>query len=137
MTPALARLPRNAALLLILTSLLVASVAFARVTRNTIDPIAVLTDGGRHLILTGPVGCTAGERLHTRLTLSQRSTGAIAEGRTLDTCTGAPQQWELSASIRGKARFEPGPAVAVGRTFQRGQPTDAHQWLVDVTLVEE
>jgi hypothetical protein len=137
MPPALARLPRNAAPLLI--CLFVTSVALARIARNTIDPIAVLTDDGRHVILTGPVECTTGERLHTRLTLSQRSTGAVAEGRTFDTCTGAPQQWEVDASVQGKARFEAGAAVAVavGRTVHRGRVTDAHQWLVDVTLVEE
>ncbi len=56
-----------------------------------------------------------------------------------DTCTGEPQQWEVEASILGKERFEAGPAiaVAVGRTTDRGEPTDAHQWLVEIMLIEE
>ncbi len=116
-----------------------ASIAFARIVQNTIDPVATLTQDGRHILATGPVECTQGERLHTRLTVTQRSTGAIAEGRTFDTCTGEPQQWEVQASTRGKERFEAGPAtaVAVGRTTDRGEPTDAHQWLVEITLIEE
>jgi hypothetical protein len=28
--------------------------AFARVTANTLNPVALVTDGGRHIILTGP-----------------------------------------------------------------------------------
>ena len=35
-------------------------------------------------MLTGPVRCTEGERLHMRVTVSQHSSGAVAEGRALD-----------------------------------------------------
>jgi hypothetical protein len=45
----------------------------------------------------------------------------------------------VHASVQGKAAFEAGPAtaVALGRTTDRGATTDAHQWLVNITLVEE
>ena len=127
------------ALVLILAAVFAASIAYARVVFNTIDPVATATDDGLHLIVTGPVTCTQGERLHTRLTVTQRSTGAIAEGRTLDRCTGEAQQWEVHASVVGRNAFEPGAAtaVAIGRTADRGETTDAHQWLVEITLVED
>jgi hypothetical protein len=112
----------------------------AKLVRNTIDPVAVATDDGRHLIVAGPVVCQpAGERLHTRVTVTQRTTGGIAEGGTLDRCTGEDQEWEVHAPVRGERSFEEGPAtaVAVARTIDRGEITDAHQWLVNITLVEE
>jgi len=129
----------TAALVAILVGFLATSVTFAKVARNTIDPVAVVSQDGRHLFVTGPVECTAGERSRLRVTVSQRSTGAVAEGRTFDTCTGGAQQWEVEASILGKVKFEEGPAtaVAIAVTSDRGRATDAHQWLVNVTLVAE
>lgn len=55
--------------------------------------MAYVTDRGRHLIVTGPIECTEGERAYLRLTVTQRA-----------------------------------------RTVDGGRTTDAHQWLVDVTL---
>ncbi len=107
---------------------------------NTIDPLAVVTDNGRQIIVTGPVavGCTAGQRDYVRVTVTQRSTGAVAEGRTFINCTGDITQWEVLAPIQGNETFELGPAtaVALARTTSGGEP-DAHQWLVDITLVGE
>jgi len=115
--------------------------AFARIIRNTIDPVASVTDKGRHLIVTGPIECTHGERVYIQLTVTQRLTGAIAEGRTLLACDGegSPQQWIVDAATHGWERFQPGPATAVAsaRTIRRGKTTDAHQWLVGISLVEE
>jgi hypothetical protein len=130
-----------AALVLTVVGVLIARTAFARLAANTIDPVAIVTDNGRHLIVTGPISCTRGERAYVRVTVTQRSTGAVAEGRTLLTCTGEgePQQWEVHASTQGDETFEEGPAtaVALGRTTSRGDTTDAHQWLVEITLVGE
>ena len=52
---------------------------------------------------------------------------------------GSTNQWQVVARAQGKATFEPGPATAVGLAVStiRGNTTDAHQWLVDVTLVGE
>jgi hypothetical protein len=96
--------------------------AFARIVGNTIDPIAIVTDDGRHLVVTGPIECTAGESAYLRVTVTQRATGALAEGRTLITCTGDTQQWEVHASRQGNETFQEGPATAVasGRTLARG-----------------
>ena len=128
-----------AALLLTLGGVLSARTAFARMTANTINPVALVTDGGHHIVVTGPIACTAGERVHIRVSVTQRTTGAVAEGRTLARCTGALQQWEVHASTFGPGSFEAGPAtaVALARTVEHGTPTDANQWRVDLTLADE
>jgi hypothetical protein len=112
---------------------------FAGVALNTIDLVAHLTEGGRELTVTGPIACTAGERLTLRVTVTQRSTGAVAEGHTRFMCTGALQQWEVRIVRHKKAAFAAGTATAVARanSTAQGEPTDAHQWLVECTLVDE
>jgi hypothetical protein len=45
----------SAALALTLVGVFVAPLALARITVNTIDPVAVVTDNGQHIIVTGPV----------------------------------------------------------------------------------
>ncbi len=127
------------ALVLTLAAVFAGRMAFARVAYNTIDPVAIVTDNGRQLVVTGPIECTDSDRAYARVTVTQRSTGAVAEGHTRITCTGDAQQWEIHAATQGTQTFTEGPATAVGlaRTTQRGQTDDAHQWLVDVTLVRE
>jgi hypothetical protein len=128
-----------AAIVLILAGVFVARTAFARVTYNTIDPVGIVAHNGRHVTVTGPLAATAGERVGLRVTVSQRSTGAVAEGRTVFVGTGTTNQWEVEVEAEGRATFEPGPAtaVAIARTTTHGQVTDAHQWLVNITLVKE
>ena len=128
-----------ASLLVILAAVLVARTTFARVTYNTIDPIGIVTDKGRKVMVTGPIAVTAGQRTELRVTVTQRSTGAVAEGVIFFSGTGQTNQWELTALTEGRAPFTAGPAIVVGlaRSSVRGQPTDAHQWLVNVTLLNE
>ena len=128
-----------AAIVLTLAGVFVASLAFARTALNTIDPVAIVADDGRHLIVTGPIACTQGERADLRVTVTQRTTGAVAEGYAIFNCAGVIEQWEVHAVTHGKASFEDGPATAVGvaTTSSRRETTDAHQWLVDITLVGE
>ncbi len=123
----------------LLAGTLVAGIAVAKIARNTIDAVAILTDAGRSVIVTGPITCTPGERVFLGVTVTQRSTGALAEGRGVITCTGEALQWEIDAPLRGRAAFVDGPAiaVAVARSTDHGITTDAHQWLVEVTLVTE
>jgi hypothetical protein len=128
--------------MVLLTTLLgvfLAPMAFAKIAFNTIDLVATVTDNGRQLLVTGPVACTQGESAHLRVTVTQRSTGAVAEGRTIVDCTGVEQQWEVFAPTQGNETFEEGPAtaVAIDYTTSRGVTTDAHQWLVNITLVGE
>ena len=122
-----------------LAGLFLASTAFAKVVRNTIDPVATVTDNGRHIVARGPIECTAGERVFLHVTVTQRTTGAVAYGRTLLSCQGDIQRWRVHAVVLDKETFEEGAAtvVAVARTSALGDITDAHQWLVNITLVGE
>ena len=129
----------TAALLATVAGVFVARTAFARVTFNTIDPVARVSDQGRHLTVTGPLAFTAGETAYLRVTVTQRATGAVAEGDAVLSGTGTTNQWQVLATAQGKPVFAPGPAEAVGLavTTTRGTTTDAHQWLVQITLANE
>ena len=124
---------------LVVASSFLVSPAFTRILTNTIDPQAVVGANGRHLVVTGPIrGDTPGERIYLRVTITQRSTGAVAEGVLVFILTGTPQHWQVDATTQGKETFEAGPAtaVAIARTATGGNSTDAHQWLVNITLSE-
>jgi hypothetical protein len=125
------------ALLLVVASLFVARTLVARVVVNTIDTVGLVTDQGRHVTVTGPIAVTTGERTELRVTVTQRSNGAVAEGIIFFTGTGQTNQWEITVVAEGRAPFEAGPATVVGlaRSSARGQTTDAHQWLVNGTLL--
>jgi len=116
-----------------------AHTSFAKLSANTIDPVGIVSDNGRHVALTGPVTATSGDRAEMQVTVTQRSTGAVAEGIVFLTGTGQPSQWAVTAVTCGAAAFEPGPAtvVALALTSVKGQANDAQQWLVNVTLVSE
>jgi hypothetical protein len=128
-----------AAIVLALAGVFVARTAFARVVMNTIDPVGLVAHNGRHVTLTGPLAVTAGERVQMRVTVTQRTTGAVAEGQAVFFGTGTTNHWEIEAAVEGDETFEAGPAtaVAIARTSVQGQATDAHQWLVNITLVQE
>jgi hypothetical protein len=113
--------------------------AVAKIMTNTIDPVAAVGDDSRHVVVTGPLTCTPGERAYLHVTVTQRETGAIAEGNTLVRCTGNTGQWEAHPTVRGAAVFQQGPATAVAtaRTRAHNQVTDSHQWLVEIMLVAE
>jgi hypothetical protein len=115
------------------------SLADAKIARNTIDATARVTDNGRVLVATGPIRCDAIQPTYLRVTVSQRSTGAVAGGVANITCTPDERQWEVRLTAQGSATFEEGPAIAtaLARSTQNGNPDDAHQWLVEINLVRE
>ena len=127
------------ALALALVGLALPQLAVARIVFNTIDPVGGVSATGRQLVLTGPISCTLGERAHLRVTVTQRTTGAVAVGRATLRCMGEAQsqQWRVEVRARGRHAFVPGPAtaVALARSTRNGATTDVHQWLVNVTLV--
>ena len=129
----------SAAVVLALVGVCIAPRVFAKVMQNTINPVAIVTDNGRHIRVTGPLGCSGSEPAYLRVTVTQRSTGAVSEGSALIACTADIQQWAVQASTQGNATFQEGPAVAVAlaRTTDRGNTDDAHQWLVNIALVRE
>ena len=118
---------------------LVSTFADARIMRNTIGATARLTESGRALVVTGPIQCDQTQPTYLRLTVSQRTTGAVANGIANITCTPDERQWEVRITAQGNAAFEEGSAIAVAlaRSTQNGSPDDAHQWLVNITLVRE
>ena len=128
-----------AAATMILAGTLVGAFADARITLNTIDAIAKITDNGRGIVVTGPLECTESQPVDLRVTVSQRSSGAVAEGTARITCTPNRVQWEVRITTQGNATFQEGPAIAtaLARSTQHGDPDDAHQWLVEITLVRE
>jgi hypothetical protein len=130
--------------------LLAVRAAHAKIAYNTISPDLPLSQNGRRVQVTGPIICTAGERVYLRATVTQRTTGAVAEGEGSFVCTGEMQTWRVAAQCQTRERFTPGAATAVGlaRTFaakesghgngpRRQAATDSHQWLVSVTLASE
>src|SRR5713101_1545208 len=80
-----------------LVGVCLAPLALARILGNTIDPVAIVSGNGLHVVLTGPIACTEGERVSLRVTVTQRETGAPAEGAALFACTGVIQQWRVLA----------------------------------------
>jgi hypothetical protein len=130
--------PLTRTLLALGLSLTITRPTLAGIALNTIDPVAHLTERGRELMVTGPIVCTAGERTTLHVTVTQRTTGAVGQGDTRLTCTGALQQWEVRVSHHKRAAFAYGAAtaVALARTRVQGAPTDAHQWLVELTVAE-
>ena len=128
-----------AALLVIVSSLFITRTVLAKISINTIDAVGIVTDKGRQVTVTGPIAVTEGEWTELRLTVTQRSTGAVAEGVVFFTGTGQTNQWEITAVAEGRAAFQAGPATVVGlaRSSSQRQATDAHQWLVNVTLLRE
>ena len=121
---------------LTVVGIFVAPLAYARIAINTIDPLAKISDNGRRIHVTGPIQTDVVERVFLRVTVTQRTTGAVAEGIAVFRSTGQLQQWEVDARTRGKATFDAGPAtaVAIATTTDHGKVSDAHQWLVNITL---
>ena len=105
---------------------------------NQHHPTGRITDHGRELLITGPITVTAGEVVHLKVTVTQRSTGALAEGTALLRGTGTPGVWQVEADVSGHAAFQPGPATAVALAVctSRHRATDSHQWLVNITLTQ-
>ena len=95
-----------------------------------------LTNGGRGVNVSGPIGCPAGDSVQLRATVSQRSTGAVAQGFWNKVCAGSGQHWHTTASVTDGVTMSAGCVHATGLAIVRhaGKPVDAFQWLRTVTL---
>jgi hypothetical protein len=116
-----------------------AAPAFAGVALNTIDRHATLDEGGRVVQVTGPIGCSQVERATIRVTVSQRTTGAVAEGRWRGRCAPTARTWTVRRFVQqGSATFETGTArvCALGVTRSGAKVTDAKQWCQTVRLAK-
>lgn len=113
-------------------ALLTTQVTSAGMFRNTIDPDVTMNQNGRHLSIRGPIACDTGELLRIRITVTQATTGALAQGYTSLDCAGedVDLEWSARAVTYGAARFEEGEAqaCAMGLTRIGKTVTDIRQW---------
>jgi hypothetical protein len=95
-------------------------------------PTAALGPGGS-VQIGGHVVCYEGAVAYLRVTITQRGTGAVAEGRTRITCTGEETAWEIQGGTMGRDAFVGGPVTACGLLEVTGEndPHDAVQWCRD------
>jgi hypothetical protein len=100
------------------------------------DHTGVLTVGGGAVRVSGPITCTAGDFVRIRATVSQTSTGAVAEGIWSKRCTGTALHWHITAIVTDAGHFAAGGADGVGLAIIRshGIPVTAVQWLRGLTL---
>jgi hypothetical protein len=113
-----------------------ADAASAFISANTIDGQATSTWDGARVRATGPIGCTSGERVSIRVTVSQAAIGARARKTWTGRCTGEIQHWQVRARARHVARFETGPGkvCAVAKTRTTGRVTDTRKWCERVAV---
>ena len=102
-------------------------------------PTASLGPGG-HVQIGGHAVCAEGAVADLRVTITQRGTGAVAEGRTRIACTGDETSWEIQGATVGRGAFSTtGPATACGLLEITGANDlrDAVQWCRDeIELLE-
>jgi hypothetical protein len=89
-----------------------------------------LAENGRKVVVTGHVNCTLGEDYEIQTAVTQRTTGAMAKGRTVGRCSGREQQFEAATWVYDQALFQPGKgqACAILITRSRNAITDVFQW---------
>ncbi len=110
--------------------------ASAFISANTIDRHATYRKNGTHVRTTGPIGCSRGERISIRITITQRATGGWARQRWTARCTGELQHWQVRARARHRTRFASGAGkvCAAARTRVGGRVTDTRTWCEPVAV---
>ena len=111
--------------------------ASAFLTANTIDERATYRKDGRLLRVSGPIGCSRGESISIRVTVTQRATAARARSRWKGRCAGKVQHWRATASARRGTRFNNGGGrvCAVAKTRNGARVTDTRKWCERVNVV--
>jgi hypothetical protein len=90
----------------------------------------------RGLALDRSASCRVGDSVRIRATLSQASTGAVAEGLWSKRCTGTLMHWHITAIVTDGAHFSAGGDDGAGLAIIRrhGMPGSAIQWIRPLTL---
>ena len=101
---------------------------------------------GHQVVVQGHISCTQGELFRVRVTVNQLATdesdGALAEGSTHGFCTGAVQDWVVTARTQASTVLEAEEGTGAWRvcalaTYQGNGPlNDAFQWCKDVSPEE-
>ena len=103
-----------------------------------IDLDLMLSNRGRQVHVTGPIACTQAQlQVIIRVTVTQRDTGALAEGRWQGACTTRTRTWRTTVAADGLAApfaAGAGQACALGVVYERGRRIDAFQWCREVRL---
>ena len=107
-----------------------AEAASAFISANTIDEQATYTKHGSLLRVSGPVRCTAGERISIGVAVTQAGTAARARSRWTGRCTGGVRHWQVRARARRGTRFEKGSGrvCAAAKTRAGSRVTDLRRW---------
>jgi len=112
---------------------------FGSMTNSAFFDTATLAHGGRTLRVAGPLSCAGGATADVAVTITQRSTGAVARGRIRQRCDAAQTTFALGAqALRGAPFDTPGSAQACGAVRLRSPGRtglDAFQWCRTITLV--
>jgi hypothetical protein len=124
----------------LVAALALSTSAFAR----AIDPAGTSIGNGARLSsnrttvgLGGVVACAGCRTFTLGATVSQRTSGAVAQGGVRCVCRGARERWSLSARTREGTKFRQGAARVCVWIIARGAASraiDADQWCEDVTL---
>ena len=107
-------------LLLAILRLVAAEPASAFLPANTIDRYATSTQAGARVWVTGPIGCTPGERIANAVTVTQPATDARARKRWTRRCTGELQHWQVRARARHALFATGGGRVCAVATTRAG-----------------
>ena len=108
----------------------------AAAARATIDSPGRLAPSGRVVHLTGSLVCGGCGIVRIGVTLSQRSTGALAQGGIRCRCSGGSRQMAIRAVVR-YGTFAPGRAKVCAWLVSGGSDTAgiATQWCRPMRLV--
>ena len=109
----------SAVTILSLVGVCITPLTFAAITSATINPLAIVADNGRHLIVSGPMVCTESETVELRVQVTQRATGAVAEGRISLTSQAPPSPGTSMPRHKATRPFGKGRQL---RSLSVGQP---------------
>lgn len=102
-----------------------------------IDSVATLSSDGHRIRVRGPIDCDDDLDADLSVTITRRTSGALAKGAGRESCTA--DRWEIDAWQRRSGRFELGDDARVcvlARFRDDSGVVDAQQWCEDVTLTE-
>jgi hypothetical protein len=109
---------------------MVAQPAASAIFKNTFNPQAALSADRQQLVVSGPVHCAEADTVTIRVVVTQPATDVVATGERETACTGAEQEWSVTATVQGNVLAEEGPAKACAVAVTRDDlgVTDTRQW---------